>query len=126
MTLWAVPTGTNIFEEELIVKIEAARVDIRKLKLQGISARGLVDSADAHIAQLQETLGYLKRKAKCVSLNELRNIKKSMASLQKDAHTLRERLNAIQKQISEIEKHVEALYAQREVVSLKVLEFKKP
>ncbi len=123
MTIW-IPNYSNIFEEQIMLKIEARQVDLKKLRLQLLSIETLLNASETHEYALRSSWAFLSRHARIISLNEARAIKKSLVSIWGDINVLKIKLNAIAVEIMRIELDVANLQIEREKVKLKIIEMK--
>lgn len=123
MRLWR-PSYTNIFEEQLVMRIEAKESDVRKIKHQLFSVETMLQSSYTHAQMLQSSWDFLSGRARIVSLNEAKSIRKSIVSITNDMNVLHLKLNGLNLEIAKIEEEIELMKQEKERVKLKIFEIK--
>lgn len=124
MSFWT-PKNTNIFEEEIIIKIESRKSEIKRINAQIERTETMLQSSEIHEHLLYNSWVYLSKEAKVVSLSEAKVIKKSLISLWGDIIILKVRLDELYADVKRIESELAVLYVEKERVKFKLIEFKK-
>jgi chromosome segregation ATPase len=106
------------------MRIEAKESDVRKIKHQLFSVETMLQSSYTHAQMLQSSWDFLSGRARIVSLNEAKSIRKSIVSITNDMNVLHLKLNGLNLEIAKIEEEIELMKQEKERVKLKIFEIK--